>query len=219
MQNSVSFDDLRLDNIGNLPQKYQIGFCVLAGIFLVALVWWFHVRGKITQLERLEGQEVTLRQEFDQKQGEVANLEELQLQLTQMEGQLEHMLRQLPGKTEMPDLIVDISQTALASGISAELFRPGQEITREFYAETPIELRMQASYHQFADFVSRVASLPRIVIMTMYDFSLKPADPNAIGLRVDIPLELSGSVRTYRHLDDEELLSNDEGLTAGDEGR
>ena len=119
--------------------------------------------------------------EFETKQGRAANLEPLKLQLAQMEQQLQQMLRQLPSKTEMPDLIVDISQTALATGISNELFQPGPETPKEFYAEKPISLRMVGTYHQFGAFVSGVASLPRVVILTMHDISLKPRNPRKGG--------------------------------------
>jgi type IV pilus assembly protein PilO len=118
-----------------------------------------------------------------------------------METLLQQMLRQLPSKTEMPDLIVDISQTALATGIENELFKPLPETMKEFYAEKPIELRMVGSYHQFGAFVSGVASLPRVVIMTMHDISLKPRGTGGIG--VD-PLVLEGTVKTYRYLDENE---------------
>ena len=114
------------------------------------------------------------------------------------------MLRQLPSKTEMPDLIVDISQTALATGISNELFQPGPEEPKEFYAEKPISLRMVGTYHQFGGFVSGVASLPRVVIMTMHDISLKPRGETGAGITANSPLELAGTVKTYRYLDEEE---------------
>jgi type IV pilus assembly protein PilO len=105
----------------------------------------------------------------------------------------------------MPDLIVDISQTALATGLTSELFRPGPETPKEFYAEKPIALRMVGSYHQFGAFVSGVASLPRVVILTMHDISLQPKDKSARGgIRRDVPLELAGTVKTYRYLDEEE---------------
>jgi type IV pilus assembly protein PilO len=122
------------------------------------------------------------------------------------------MLRQLPSKTEMPDLIVDISQTALATGLTSELFRPGPETPKEFYAEKPIALRMVGSYHQFGAFVSGVASLPRVVILTMHDISLQPKDRTArTGIRRDIPLELAGTVKTYRYLDEEEPAAKPQG--------
>src|SRR5262249_25596739 len=111
------------------------------------------------------------------------------------------MLRQLPSKNEMPDLIVDISQTALASGITNELFQPGPETAREFYAEKPISLQMVGSYHQFGAFVSGVASLPRVVIMTMHDISLTP------GAGKDNLVVLKGRVKPYRYLDDEETAA------------
>ena len=130
-----------------------------------------------------------------------------------MEQQLQQMLRQLPSKTEMPDLIVDISQTALATGIQNELFQPLPETPREFYAEKPIALRMVGTYHQFGAFVSGVASLPRVVIMTMHDISLKPknakTDPNA-KIGPNSALELAGTVKTYRYLDEEETAAQAE---------
>ena len=105
-----------------------------------------------------------------------------------MEQQLQQMLRQLPSKTEMPDLIVDISQTALATGLNNELFQPGPETPKEFYAEKPIALRMVGTYHQFGAFVSGVASLPRVVILTMHDISLRPrARRQGSGHRTEYP--------------------------------
>ncbi|HRN62385.1 MAG TPA: type 4a pilus biogenesis protein PilO, partial [Luteimonas sp.] len=121
--------------------------------------------------------------------------------------QLQQMLRQLPSRTEMPALINDISQTALATGIGNELFKPGPEAPKEFYAEKPIELKMVGSYHQFGAFVSGVASLPRVVIMTMHDISLSPrgADKNPLAaIGPNSSLELAGTVKTYRYLDEEE---------------
>jgi len=126
-----------------------------------------------------------------------------------MEQQLQQMLRQLPSKTEMPDLIVDVSQTALATGISNELFQPGPETPKEFYAEKPIALRMVGTYHQFGAFVSGVASLPRVVILTMHNISLKPRNPSKGGIQANTPLELAGTVKTYRYLDAEEAAEQE----------
>ena len=110
----------------------------------------------------------------------------------------------------MPDLIVDISQTALATGITNELFQPGPEIPKDFYAEKPIALRMVGTYHQFGGFVSGVASLPRVVIMTMHDISLKPKAGNKDGtITPNSPLELAGTVKTYRYLDEEEMAEQE----------
>lgn len=203
----MSLKDLSFNNTGVWPREYKIGFFVLVAALIVALAWWLFVRDKVDELKGLEGQETALRSEFETKQARAANLEPLKLQLAQMEQQLQQMLRQLPSKTEMPDLIVDISQTALATGLSNELFQPGPETAKEFYAEKPIALRMVGTYHQFGAFVSGVASLPRVVILTMHNIALTPRNPTRAGIRSDIPLVLSGTVKTYRYLDEEEAAA------------
>ncbi len=206
----LSLRDLDFNNIGSWPQNAKVGFCALLSLLIVALAWWLFVSDRRTELKTLQGQESELRTEFETKQGRAANLEPLKQQLAQMEQQLQQMLRQLPSKTEMPDLIVDISQTALATGISNELFQPGPETPKEFYAEKPIALRMVGTYHQFGAFVSGVASLPRVVIMTMHDISLTPKDAaKNPGARIgpNSALELSGTVKTYRYLDEEETAN------------
>lgn len=207
MSQKISLKELDFNNIGSWPQNAKIGFSVLIGLVIVGLAWWFFVADQREELAGLEGVETQLREEFQTKQGRAANLEPLKLQLVQMEQQLQQMLRQLPSKNEMPDLIVDISQTALATGISNELFQPGPEQPKEFYAEKPISLRMVGSYHQFGGFVSGVASLPRVVIMTMHDISLKPRG-NAPGITANAPLELAGTVKTYRYLDESEVTES-----------
>lgn len=202
----MSLKELDFNNIGSWPPKFRYGFAALIGLVIVGLTWYLFVGDKREELSRLERTETDLRSEFQTKQGRASNLEPLKLQLVQMEQQLQQMLRQLPSKTEMPDLIVDISQTALATGISNELFKPEVEQPKEFYAEKPIALRMVGTYHQFGAFVSGVASLPRVVIMTMHDISLKPrGKDSSVGITVNSPLELAGTVKTYRYLDEEEV--------------
>ena len=205
-QKKVSLKELDFNNMGAWPRQAKIGFCVLVAALIVGLAWYLFVSDKRTELEGLERQEADLRAEFETKQGRAANLEPLKQQLAQMEQQLQQMLRQLPSQTEMPDLIVDISQTALATGITNELFQPGPEQPKEFYAEKPIALRMVGTYHQFGGFVSGVASLPRVVIMTMHDIALRPrATQGKDGaITPNSPLELAGTVKTYRYLDEAE---------------
>lgn len=211
----MSLKDLDFNNTGAWPREFKLGFCVLVGLLIFGLLYWFFVRDKTTELEGLESQEKSLRSEFETKEGRAANLEPLKLQLAQMEQQLQQMLRQLPSKTEMPDLIVDISQTALATGLTSELFQPGPETPKEFYAEKPIALRMVGTYHQFGAFVSGVASLPRVVILTMHDISLRPKNPGKdLGIKESIPLELSGTVKTYRYLDEEEAAEQEKKTAA-----
>ena len=201
----MALKDLSLNNTAVWPQQYKIAFCVFIAAAIVGLVWYFFVTDQRAQLKNLENEEATLRQDFETKQGRASNLEPLKQQLAQMEQQLQQMLRQLPSKTEMPDLIIDISQTALATGITNELFQPGPETPKEFYAEKPIQLRMVGTYHQFGAFVSGVASLPRVVIMTMHNIVLTPRNPSP-GAKIgpNSVLQLAGTVKTYRYLDDNE---------------
>jgi type IV pilus assembly protein PilO len=205
----VSLRDLDFNNIGGWPQQAKIGLCVIIALVIIGVSWLLFVKDKLNELTNLENTERSLREEFADKQGKASNLEPLKQQLAQMEEQLKQMLRQLPSKTEMPDLIVDISQTALATGITNELFQPGPEVPKEFYAEKPIALRMVGSYHQFGGFVSGVATLPRVVIMTMHDIQLQPRSKDKnnkpIPITPNSPLELAGTVKTYRYLDEEDV--------------
>ncbi len=196
------FDLRNLDtsNPGGWPASVKAFFCVLLAAFILIVGWFVLINDQRETLEGERSKEVSLRTQFEQKQARAVNLEPLKQQLADMELMLQQMLRQLPSRTEMADLIVDISQTALASGIQNELFQPQNEIRKEFYAEKPISLRMVGTYHQFGAFVSGVASLPRVVIMTMHDISLKPRD----GARPGGSLVLEGTVKTYRYLDEDE---------------
>ncbi|WP_290885488.1 type 4a pilus biogenesis protein PilO [Arenimonas sp.] len=203
----VDLRNLDFNNSGAWPLQVKVGACVLLIVLIVGLVWYFKVSNQRLTLQTEEGTELTLREEFQGKQGRAANLEPLKQQLAQMEVMLQQMLRQLPSKNEMPDLIVDVSQTALASGINNELFQPGAETQLEFYAEKPISLRMVGTYHQFGAFVSGVASLPRVVIMTMHDIQLKPRGEG------DTTLVLEGTVKTYRYLDEDEEAAAGAGST------
>lgn len=215
----MSLRELDLNNTGSWPREYKIGFCVLLSALIFGLLWYVVTRPKGNELETLERREAELRTDFEDKQGKAANLEPLKQQLAQMEQQLQQMLRQLPSRTEMPALINDISQTALATGIHNELFKPGPETPKEFYAEKPIELKMVGTYHQFGAFVSGVASLPRVVIMTMHDISLRPRDGgngSATGIGPGSSLELAGTVKTYRYLDEEEAAAQEQVAAAAE---
>jgi type IV pilus assembly protein PilO len=201
MSAKMDLRNLDTSNPGSWPFAVKIAACVFTGLVIIGLSWYFFVADRRTELEGLVAQEASLKATFEDKQGRAANLEPLKQQLAQMEVMLRQMLRQLPSRNEMPDLIVDVSQTALATGISNELFQPGPETVREFYAEKPINLRMVGTYHQFGAFVSGVASLPRVVIMTMHNISLTPRAGKP-GLLV-----LQGTIKTYRYLDDAELAA------------
>ena len=201
MSSKIDLSKLDMNNPSGWPLPIKALACVFLGLLIIGISWWMFVSDRRDILAASEAKEQTLRSEFEDKQGRAANLEPLKQQLAQMELMLQQMLRQLPSKNEMPDLIVDISQTALATGITNELFQPGAETAKEFYAEKPIKLRMVGTYHQFGAFVSGVASLPRVVIMTMHNISLTPkaGKPGQ--------LVLQGTVKTYRYLDEEEAAA------------
>jgi type IV pilus assembly protein PilO len=199
-------DDIRnLDrnNVGGWPQSVKMFFIALLFLFVVLLGWYFYVSDQQDSLASLAGKETQLKQEFSREQAKAVNLEALEQQLNEMQDMLRQLLRQLPSKTEMPELLVDISQTALSAGLQTELFEPGPETLKDFYAEQPITLRMTGTYHQFGTFISGVASLPRVVILTLHDVSLTPVAPSK-GAPSDGQLMLKGTVKTYRYLDDEE---------------
>ncbi len=211
-------DELRridFNNLGALSSGARTVFCAVVVILILAGGYYFQTRVQRENFEQLVATEQQLRGEFETKQTKAANLEANIEQLEQMQLILQQMLRKLPSKTEMPDLLVDISQTALSAGIQNELFEPQPEIIKDFYAERPIALRMVGSYHQFGDFVSGVASLPRVVILTMHDIALKPTGPaaagqgrNRRGISPGGTLSLEGTVKTYRYLEDSESLDD-----------
>jgi len=203
------FDDLRsLDrnNIGGWPQSIKIFFTVLLFAVIVFFGWYLYVSDQQDELQSLANKEEQLKQEFSTKQAKSVNLEALQQQLDEMQDMLRQLLRQLPSKTEMPELLVDISQTALSAGLQSDLFQPGPEVPKDFYAEKPITLRMTGTYHQFGTFISGVASLPRVVILTLHDVSLTPKEPATKGGAPSAggQLVLQGTVKTYRYLEDDE---------------
>jgi type IV pilus assembly protein PilO len=198
-------DDLRkadVNNLGSSPIAVQAIFAGLVFAVICGIGWYMYFKPSHEEFDTLVLNEASLRADFEQKQERAANLQAYREQLQQIELVLQQMLRQLPGKTEMPDLLVDISQAALASGIVNELFEPQVEISKDFYAEKPISLRMVGSYHQFGEFVSTVASLPRVVILTMHDISLKQNTRDASAPAGQLILE--GTVKTYRYLDEDE---------------
>lgn len=201
--------NLDRNNVGGWPQSVKTFFTALLFAVVLLIGWYFFVGDQQDTLTTLAGKEEQLKQEFATKQAKAVNLEALQHQLDEMQDMLRQLLRQLPSKTEMPELLVDISQTAQSAGLESDLFQPGAETPKDFYVEKPITLRMSGTYHQFGTFISGVASLPRVVILTLHDVSLTPKTPVKGGGATDGQLVLQGTVKTYRYLDDEESAAED----------
>jgi len=172
-------------------------FLVLALLLIWFLVWQ-DVRPELLQKE---SQEQSLRTEFQQKHARAVNLAAYKQQLKDLQRSFGALLRQLPGKTEVPNLLVDISQTALAAGLQQKLFQPQSEQAKDFYAELPIKMVLTGSYHQFGEFVSGIAGLPRIV--TLHDIQI---DGDKSGAYDNLTLTLTA--KTYRYLDQDEMAAS-----------
>jgi len=190
---------LDINDVGRWPLAFRLG--VIAIVFVVVLglgIYWFIIQDKAPQLSRVQQEEQELRVTFENKQRKAANYDAYKAQLSQIEQSFGTMLRQLPGKTEIPSLIVDISQTGLAAGLQEKLFVPQAEIPRDFYAEKPIKIRLTGGYHEIGNFVSGIAALPRIV--TLHDIVItRENDQEYDGLSMEV------TAKTYRYLDEEAL--------------
>jgi type IV pilus assembly protein PilO len=188
---------LDANDIGRWPFVFRAG---VIGIVFAAVVgmgiYFTIIEDKAPALQRVQGEEVTLRDVFENKQRKAANYDAYKAQLAQMEQSFGTMLRQLPGETEIPSLIVDISQTGLAAGLQEKLFQPQPEMPRDFYAEKPITISLSGGYHEIANFVSGIAALPRIV--TLHDINISPDNPDNFDR-----LTLQVTAKTYRYLEEE----------------
>lgn len=186
---------------GRWPFAVRAGTVAVVFLFLTVLASYFFVWTDLNpQLQGLQDQEQSLRNEFRTKHSKATNLEVYKQQLGDIEKSFGAMLRQLPSKTEVDNLLVDISQTGLAAALDQKLFQPQTEVRKDFYAERPIKIRFAGSYHQFGAFVSGIAALPRIV--TLHDVKIEPA--NKTGGTFD-QLQMDLTAKTYRYLDDEEV--------------
>lgn len=201
---------LDFKDIGRWPFLFRalaIGLIFL--VVSVLLVWYFvtGANGILPDLRKAEAEQKSLWNTFDEKQRKAANLEAYRQQLAEIERTFGAMLRQLPGKTEVPSLLVDISQTGLAAGLQERLFQPGGENKKDFYAELPIKITLTGGYHEFGLFVSGIAALPRIV--TLHDIEItRGASRNQSRNRAPAPsdeLTMNLTAKTYRYLEEGEL--------------
>ena len=189
--------NLDVNDVGRWPLVFRIAVIVIVFVVVVGLgVYWFIVQDKAPQLDRVQEEEEQLRITFESKQRKAANYDAYKAQLAQIEQSFGTMLRQLPGETEIPSLIVDISQTGLAAGLQEKLFVPQPEIPRDFYAEKPIKIRLTGGYHEIGNFVSGIAALPRIV--TLHNINISRENPNTFD-----SLSIEVTAKTYRYMDEE----------------
>ena len=189
---------LDINEPGRWPLPFRIAAIILVFVLVSALgIWQMVVKAEIPDLEQAQREEEELMASFDQKQRRAANFDAYRNQLAEIQRDFGTMLRQLPGQTEVANLLEDISQTGAAAGLDERLFQPLGEVGQDFYAELPINLRYNGSFHELADFVSGVAELPRIV--TLHDIRIIPVDVTGN----EEVLQLDAIAKTYRYLDEE----------------
>lgn len=189
-----SVNDIDFNESGEWPLIGKI----VAAILICALIWgggyYFLIKDKRAELVQLEQTENELRTSFEIKTSKAVNLEAYKEQMKEMELSFASMLQQLPRKSEVADLLVDISRTGLVNGLEFELFKPEEERPIDFYIELPITMRVTGSYHQFAEFISGIAALPRIV--TLHNFKMGPLTSTG-----DMTMDITA--KTYRYFDDQ----------------
>lgn len=190
----INLNDLDFNNVGSWPAAIKFIACLILLIAILALGYNFHLKDLQADLERRQGEEITLKEQFSAKAFQAANLEAYKAQMVEMEVSFGSMLKQLPSDTEVPGLLEDITRTGLGSGLEFEEIKLLPEAAQQFYIELPIQIKVVGSYHDLATFVSGVASLPRIV--TLHDFELLPsAAGTSSTLRMNI------LAKTYRYND------------------
>ncbi len=189
----LDIDDLK--KLGSASLTVKIAIIAVLCLILAVAGYFIDTTKQMAELKKVQAEEQQLRQVFSIKQAKAANLEAYKQQLDEMHISFGTLLRQLPNKTEIETLLTDISQTGISAGLEIDYFKPEGLRPKEFYSEYPIKLRVTGRFHEFAEFISGVAALPRIV--TIQDISIKPADPKG---GVKLSMELTAT--TYQYLDE-----------------
>lgn len=197
-------NNLDPQNIGAWPLPVRAVVIAVVCAAIAYGTWHYDVSPQLQTLEKVEKEEVSLKGTFETKQKKAANLNALKEQLAEMKQSFGDMIRQLPDKTEVAGLIVDISQTGLAAGLEFELFKPGNEKPAEFYSELPISIRVVGNYHQFGEFVSGIATLPRIVTTHNITIEKRAKGKAKKGESADGTLVMNATAKTYRALEEED---------------
>ena len=192
----MTLDDLKnidLNNLGSWPVPIKIGGILFVCVVILAAGFWFLIQGELDEYGDARKKEADLRDTYLNKKGLAINLPAYKQQMEEMEQTFGSLLRQLPNTTEVPDLLVDITQAGLGRGLEFNLFRPEKEQPKDFYAEMPISIEVRGSYHELAQFISDVAALPRIV--TFGDITISASGK-------DNKLTMSAKAKTYRYLEE-----------------
>ncbi len=183
--------NLDISEAGEWPAAVKQALAVIVGILLLVGAYYGFMTTKYESLEKLRQTEAKLKVEFMEKESQASLLEQYQEQLAEMEKSLGDLLRQLPDQAEVANLLVDVSQTGLASGLEFELFQPQVEVPQDFYTELPIRLRVVGGFHEMGVFAGGLAALPRIV--TLHDIKITSSKGNTSQLTMD------ALAKTYRY--------------------
>ncbi|MEK7989785.1 MAG: type 4a pilus biogenesis protein PilO [Thiotrichaceae bacterium] len=196
--NPEDFKNLDPNNVSSWPVVVKAAVVLVVFLMALGAGYYFDTQKQIEQLGVEERKENDLRDKFKQKQWEAATLPKLQEQLREIETNLEELQNRLPNKAQVAGLIQDISQQAIATGLSSELFKPGREEVGQVYVKLPITLRLNGNYHSFGNFVSGIAAMPRIV--TQHNISIETSNNKDNGK----PLTMELTAQIYRYLDESE---------------
>ena len=188
--------------VGTWPMPVKVAAIILISALVLGGGFYTFTQDQIAKLGKARATEGELKLSFEAKQRKAANLVPLQRQLAEIERQFGGMLRLLPNKTEIEGLLIDISKSGLASGLEFELFKPEQEKPAEFYAIKPIKIKGVGTYHEFGEYISAVAALPRIV--TQHNIRITPRGNSQPDRQLENPLTMELTARTYRYLDGSE---------------
>lgn len=208
----MNLEDLKnidINDIASWPIPIKLGAIMVISAAILFAGYWFVIKGELEQLDRVEKEEQDLRTTFLNKKALAINLPAYKQQMEEMQLTFGSLLRQLPDSTEVPDLLVDITQAGLGRGLEFVLFKPENERPAEFYAELPISIKVMGTYHELASFVSDVAALPRIV--TFGNINITNSTKND-------KLTMSAKAKTYRYLDQSEMAAQTKKAT-GRRGR
>jgi type IV pilus assembly protein PilO len=192
----MTLDDLKnidINNLGSWPVPIKIGGILIVCAIVLFAGFWFLIQGELEQYDEAQKKEEGLRETYMNKKALAINLPAYKEQMEEMEQTFGSLLRQLPNTTEVPDLLVDITQAGLGRGLEFTLFRPEKELPKDFYAEMPISVEVRGGYHELAQFISDVAALPRIV--TFGDIAITSAGK-------DNKLTMSAKAKTYRYMEE-----------------
>lgn len=201
--NLDDFNNIDIKNAGNLPMPVKAVLLAVLFLLLLAAGYYFLLSPELETLDQEKAKEQQLKDVFLQKKSQAINLEAYRAQMVEIEKTFGALLRQLPDKSQIDGLLTDINQAGLSRGLEFELFKPGNETQAEFYAEMPIAIKVQGTYHDLGAFASDISKLSRIV--TISDVSVQPKSKDAKTVNTDTILMMEAVAKTYRYLDAEEI--------------